>query len=172
LSSFSFFFIDLTDWKTIFVKIIQFYSTVHCSVTTKAKVIASFLKALEKSIFHPCEPNMAGFVKYGLDLYFVFIFHVLFLIYSLISIRQNYNSDMLANIWHEIVGWFLTISQDLRNMITKFFLFWSSYQCRSILWSQKTRTGKNWGGGNHKSTNNAMSNDGSSIEIIDNSHGD
>ena len=80
LSSFSFFFIDLTDWKTIFVKIIQFYSTVHCSVTTKAKVIASFLKALEKSIFHPCEPNMAGFVKYGPDLYFVFNFHVLFLV--------------------------------------------------------------------------------------------
>ena len=52
----------------------QFYSTVHCSVTTKAKVIASFLKALEKSIFHPCEPNMAGFVKYGLDLYFFFQF--------------------------------------------------------------------------------------------------
>ena len=52
----------------------------HCSVTTKAKVIASFLKALEKSIFHPCEPNMAGFVKFGPDLYFVFNFHVLFLI--------------------------------------------------------------------------------------------
>ena len=32
--------------------------------------------------------------------------------YSLISIRQNYNFDMLATIWHEIVSWFLTISQD------------------------------------------------------------
>ena len=35
-------------------------------------------------------------------------------------------------------------------------------------------TNKNWEkrGKNHKSTNNAMSNDGSSIEIIDRSHGD
>ena len=66
-------------------------------------------------------------------------------VYSLISIRQNYNFDMLATIWHEIVSWFLTISQDLRNMITKLFLFWFSYQCRTILWSQQTRTGKNGG---------------------------
>ena len=48
-------------------------------------------------------------------------------IYSLISIRQNYNFDMLATIWHEIVSWFLTISQDLHNMITKLFLFWFSW---------------------------------------------
>ena len=88
-------------------------------------------------------------------------------VYSLISIRQNYNFDMLANIWHEIVSWFLMISQDLRNMITKLFLFWFSYQCRTILWSQQTRTGKN-----RNLTNNAISNDGSSIEIIDRSHGD
>ena len=65
--------------------------------------------------------------------------------YSLISIRQNYNFDMLATIWHEIVSWFLTISQDLHNMITKLVLFWFSYQCRTILWSQQTRTGKNGG---------------------------
>ena len=31
--------------------------------------------------------------------------------YSLISIRQNYNFDMLAMIWHEIVCWFLKIYQ-------------------------------------------------------------
>ena len=51
---------------------------------------------------------------------------------------------MLATIWHEIVKycWFLTISQDLRNMITKLILFWFSYQCRTILWSHQTRTGK------------------------------
>ena len=61
--------------------------------------------------------------------------------YSLICIRQNYNFDMLAAIWLEIVSWFLTISQDLRNMITKLFSFWFSYHCR-ILWSQQTRTGK------------------------------
>ena len=87
--------------------------------------------------------------------------------YSLICIRQNYNFDMLAAIWLEIVSWFLTISQDLRNMITKLFLFWISYQCRTILWSQQTRMGKK-----QKSTNNDISNDGSSIEIIDWSHGD
>ena len=33
--------------------------------------------------------------------------------YSLISIRQNYNFDRLATIWHEIASWFLTIYQDL-----------------------------------------------------------
>ena len=36
----------------------------------------------------------------------------------------------------------MTISQDLQNMITKLFLFWFSYQCRTILWSQQTATGK------------------------------
>ena len=47
------------------------------------------------------------------------------LFYSLISIRQNYNFDMLATIWHEIASWFLTIYQDLRWFsITKLFLFW------------------------------------------------
>ena len=35
--------------------------------------------------------------------------------YSLISIRQNYNFDMLAMIWHEIVCWFLKIYQDLKT---------------------------------------------------------
>ena len=35
--------------------------------------------------------------------------------YSLISIRQNYNFDMLAMIWHEIVCWFLKIYQDLKR---------------------------------------------------------
>ena len=63
---------------------------------------------------------------------------------------------MLATIWQEIVSWFLTISQDLRKMITRLFLFWFSYQCRIILWSQQTSMVKN-----QKSTNNAMSNDGS-----------
>ena len=37
------------------------------------------------------------------------------LCYSLISIRQNYNFDMLAMIWHEIVCWFLKIYQDLKR---------------------------------------------------------
>ena len=32
--------------------------------------------------------------------------------YSLIPIRQNYNFDILATIWHEIFSWFLSISQD------------------------------------------------------------
>ena len=35
------------------------------------------------------------------------------LVYSLISIRENYDFDMFATIWHEIVRWFLMISQDL-----------------------------------------------------------
>ena len=74
--------------------------------------------------------------------------------YSLISIRQNYIFDMLATIWHEIVNWFLEISQDLQefaqNVVVVFFI----YQCITILWSQQTRTGKT--GESHKSTNNAM----------------
>ena len=41
------------------------------------------------------------------------------LLYSLISIRQNYNYDMIAMIWHEIVGWFLTIYQDLKRFATE-----------------------------------------------------
>ena len=90
-----------------------------------------------------------------------------------LHIRQNYNFDMLVTIWHEIEV--DLSSDDLRNMVTKLFLFWFPYQSRIIgwivLWLQQTRTGKNEEK-NHKSTNNAMSNDGSSIEIIDRSHGD
>ena len=33
-------------------------------------------------------------------------------LYDSIAIRQNYNFYMLPTIWHEIVSWFLTISQD------------------------------------------------------------
>ena len=40
-------------------------------------------------------------------------------IYSLISIRQNYNFDMLAMIWHKIVCWFLTNYQDLKRFATQ-----------------------------------------------------
>ena len=35
-------------------------------------------------------------------------------IYNFMSIRQNYNFDVLANVWLEIVSWFLEISQDLQ----------------------------------------------------------
>ena len=35
--------------------------------------------------------------------------------YSFKSIRQSYNFDMLAMIWHEIVCWFLKIYQDLKR---------------------------------------------------------
>ena len=87
-------------------------------------------------------------------------------VYSLISIRQNYNFDMLASIWHEIVSWFLTISKDLRNMITKLFI---SVQNNFMITTNKNSEKR---GKKHKSTNNAMLNDGSSIEIIDRSHGD
>ena len=41
--------------------------------------------------------------------------HNRFYTYSLISIRQNYNFDMLAMIWDEIVCWFLKIYQDLKH---------------------------------------------------------
>ena len=88
LSIFSFFFIDLTDWKTIFLNCknntVLFHSGLFCDYQSKG--YCKFLKALEKSIFHPCEPNTAGFVKYGPDLYFVFNFHVLFIIQNLIFI--------------------------------------------------------------------------------------
>ena len=36
--------------------------------------------------------------------------------YSLISFRQNYNFDMLAMIWYEIVSWFLKIYKDLKRL--------------------------------------------------------
>ena len=39
--------------------------------------------------------------------------------YSLISIRQNYNFDMLAMIWHEIVCWFLKIYQYLKRFAAR-----------------------------------------------------
>ena len=47
--------------------------------------------------------------------------------YSLISIRQNYNFDMLAIIWHEIVCRFLKIYQDLKRFVAqehRIVLFW------------------------------------------------
>ena len=39
--------------------------------------------------------------------------------YSLLFIRQNYNFDMSAMIWHEIVSWFLKIYQDLKRFETQ-----------------------------------------------------
>ena len=77
---------------------------------------------------------------------------------------------MLATIWHEIVSWSPRIYDNLRNMITKlFFLIFISVQDNLFDRNKQelVKTGKN-----HKSANNAMSNDGSSIEIIDQSHGD
>ena len=59
-----------------------------------------------------------------------------------------------------------SFSQNLRNMITKLFLIFISVQNNFMI-----TTNKNWEK-NHKSTNNATSNDGSSIEIIDLFHGD
>ena len=88
-----------------------------------------------------------------------------------------------TELWFRYVSHYLTwncllISEDFpqfamicANLITKLFLFWFSYQCRTILWSQHARTGQNRGK-NYKSTNNAMSNNGSAIEIIDRSHRD
>ena len=84
---------------------ILFHSALFCDYQSKGH--CKFFKSPWKVYFSSL---WADFVKYGPDLYIVFIFHVLFLIYSLISIRQNYNFVMLANIWHEIVSWFLKIS--------------------------------------------------------------
>ena len=92
--------------------------------------------------------------------------------YSLISIRQNYNFYMLATIDMKLLldFWrFLRISQDLRNMITKLFLFFIFISVQNNF---MITISKNWQkrGKNHKSTSTAMSNDCSSIKIIDRSH--
>ena len=42
-----------------------------------------------------------------------------FHVYSLLSIRQKYNFDMLAMIWHEIVCWLLKIYQDLKRFVAQ-----------------------------------------------------
>ena len=42
--------------------------------------------------------------------------------YSSIAIKQNYNFDMLATIWHEIAYWILRISQDLKMICTTWSL--------------------------------------------------
>ena len=47
--------------------------------------------------------------------------------YSLISIKQKYNFDMLAMIWNEIVSWFLKFTKIwkvLPHRNTELFLFW------------------------------------------------
>ena len=94
--------------------------------------------------------------------------------YSLISIRKNYNFDILATIWLEIVSWYLEISQDLwwfaqHDHQIVFVLIFISVQNIFMI-----TTSKNWGklGKMHKSTSNAMSNYGSNIEINDWSHAD
>ena len=66
----------------------------------------------------------------------------LYMWYSLMSIRQNYNFDMSATIWHEIVSWFLTIFQDLRNMITKLFCTDMKIKTKTIYWSSCVNPGK------------------------------
>ena len=98
-------------------------------------------RAVDLKIQWECRP---GFLEKE-----ILLFPQIFLSYSLISIRQNYNFDMLASIWHEIVSWFLTISQDFPGYI---WATWSlncfcfdlhTYQCRTVSWSQQTRTRKN-----------------------------
>ena len=55
-----------------------------------------------------------------------FTFFKVFVLYSLIAIRRNYNSDMLATIWHEIVDiWkFTKIWKDFQHRNTELFLSW------------------------------------------------
>ena len=50
-----------------------------------------------------------------------------FLSCSLISIRQNYNFDMLAMIWHEIVSWFLKIYKDWKRLAAQEPLIFSTF---------------------------------------------
>ena len=70
--------------------------------------------------------------------------------YSLISIRQNYNFDILATIWNEFISWFMMISQDLRDMIIVFVLFFISVQNNFMIATNKD------GEKTQKSTNNAI----------------
>ena len=111
-----------------------------------------FLTTLAKFLGHLPTPALVDIYE-GISL----LLHIkkICIVYSLISIRQNYYFDVLGTVWHEIVSWFLTISQDFCNMI-------SAEQFDD-------RNKQEWGK-KQKSTNNA--NDGSSIKMIDGSHGD
>ena len=62
--------------------------------------------------------------------------------YSLMSIRQNYTFDMLASIWHEIISWYLRISQYLRNMITRLFCTNMKIKTKTIYWSSFVNHGQ------------------------------
>ena len=71
------------------------------------------------------------------------------LVYSLISIRQNYNFDMLAMIWHEIVCWFLKIYQDLKRFAAqeKRIVFVLMFRCAEQFYvpirQKQSKNGKN-----------------------------
>ena len=86
--------------------------------------------------------------------------------YSFTSIRQNYNFDKLATIWREIVSWFLMFSQYLRNMISKMFVFFEFHISAEQFYA---RNKQEWGKTRNQQTI-SMSNDGSSMKIIERSH--
>ena len=74
----------------------------------------------------------------------------------------------------KIVSWFLKISQDFPGFVQHdyqivFVLIFISVQNNFMIIKNKDWEKR---GKNHESTNNAMSNNGSSIEIIDPYHGD
>ena len=66
--------------------------------------------------------------KFAAQLYTIFWVNWRVNNYSLISIRQYYNFNMLAMIWHEIICWFLKIYQDLKRFVAtgaqNCFCFW------------------------------------------------
>ena len=74
---------------------------------------------------------------------------------------------LLVDFWR-----FPRIYNDLGNMITKLFLFWFDFHISAEQFYDRNKQELVKTRENHKSTNNAMSNDGSSIEIIDQSQGD
>ena len=69
--------------------------------------------------------------------------------YSLLSIKQNYNFDMLAMIWHEIVCWFLKIYQDLKSFAAQEhrIVFVLTFRCAEQFYvpnmQKQSKTGKN-----------------------------
>ena len=63
-------------------------------------------------------------------------------VYSLIFIRQNYNFDMLAMIWHEIVCWFLKIYQDLWHRIVFVLIFRCAEQFYVPNMQEQSKVGK------------------------------
>ena len=90
------------------------------------------------------------------------------LLYTLISISQNYNVNMLAIIWHEIVCWFLKIYHDLKGFVTQEhrIVFVLIFRCRNNFMFPTCKNSQKWVK-YQKSTDNHSSIDGLIQEDID-----